>query len=251
MLQKPVTEPQIPASIARDSELTAAFNAHLAAGHPHSQYFRQTDGDARYYQRNVSFFTSAPFQPASIAGNSIAMSWNFVEPGQGIAEFCNYCGLGGGDAFNFFRISGNPVSAPTISHRVARIDVAGAYVQTSDRRLKTHFSPAPGLEVILKLKPLIYTHWTCDGFDTLNQALKVGKFFTRKIGLIAQDLQRELPEAVTIPQNNSEPWGIDYNCVLPVVIRAIQQQNQIIQRQEQILNELQKQIIELSSKSQV
>jgi hypothetical protein len=224
--------------MARDKEVTDAFNAHLGASHPHSQYFRQTEGDARYYQKNVSFFTSAPFPFASVAGNSTAISWNSVEGGKGIAEFCNYCGLGGGDAFNFFRISGNPLSGPTISHRVARIDVAGAYVQTSDRRLKTHFSPAPGLEVILKLKPLIYTHWTCDGFDNLHQNLKMGKFFTRKIGLIAQDLQRELPEAVNIPSSNSEPWGIDYNCVLAVAVRAIQQQ-------QETLNALQEQIIEL------
>jgi hypothetical protein len=237
-LKNPITEPQIPQAMARDKEVTDAFNAHLGASHPHSQYFRQTEGDARYFQKSSALFTAAPFPTASIAGNSAAISWNFVEPGKGIMEFCNFAGLGGGDAYNFFRMGGSANSAPTISHRVARIDISGAYVQTSDRRLKSEFSPAPGLEVILELKPWRYKHWESHGFDNLNQVLKVGKFFTRKIGFVAQDLQRELPEAVNIPSGNSEPWGIDYNCVLAVAVRAIQQQ-------QETLNALQKQIFEL------
>jgi hypothetical protein len=37
---KPLTEDDIPASIARDTETEAAFNAHLTAQHPHFQYFK-------------------------------------------------------------------------------------------------------------------------------------------------------------------------------------------------------------------
>jgi hypothetical protein len=38
----------IPASIARDSEVSAAITAHEGAGNPHPVYLTQTEGDARY-----------------------------------------------------------------------------------------------------------------------------------------------------------------------------------------------------------
>jgi hypothetical protein len=37
-LRNPPTEPQIPGAIARDSEVTAAVAAHVAAANPHGQY---------------------------------------------------------------------------------------------------------------------------------------------------------------------------------------------------------------------
>ncbi|MEG4944631.1 hypothetical protein, partial [Microcoleus sp. F4-D5] len=122
-----LTDADIPSVIARDSEVTAAINAHLAAADPHAQYLLQSEGDARYRQSSTAFFATAPLPTANVAGNSIAFSWNSVEQGLGIAELCNYAGLGGGDAFNFFRLPGNSVSTPTLSNRVARIDISGAY----------------------------------------------------------------------------------------------------------------------------
>jgi hypothetical protein len=243
----PITEAEIPGAIARDTEVTAAINAainaHLVAIDPHSQYLLPSEADARYRPTSTAFFTSAPFPTANVAGNSIAFSWNSVAVNQGTAELCNYAGLGGGDAFNFFRMAGNPIAAPSLSHRISRIDIAGAYIQSSDRRLKTNLSAAPGIEVIMRIKPLTYAHWACDGFDREHQALKLGQHFTRKVGFVAQDLQRELPEAVSMPSSTNEPWGIDYNCVLAVAVRAIQQQ-------EERLSEQQKQIAELRAQLQ-
>ena len=40
----------IPASIARDSEVSTAISTHAAAGDPHPGYLTQTEGDARYRQ---------------------------------------------------------------------------------------------------------------------------------------------------------------------------------------------------------
>lgn len=37
-LSNPISEPQIPSPIARDTEVTAALNGHLGAEHPHPQY---------------------------------------------------------------------------------------------------------------------------------------------------------------------------------------------------------------------
>jgi hypothetical protein len=244
--EKLITEGDLPAIVTLDPEAsaiaaaaaTAAINTHLAASHPHSQYFRQLDGDARYHQKSASFFTAAPFPTANSGGNSVAISWNDIQSGLGVAELCNFSGTGSGDAFAFYRMAGNPIAKPTISHRVCFININGGFVTTSDFRLKSDFSPAPGIEILMQLNPLRYLHWTCEGFDKLHQTLKRGKSFTKKLGFIAQEVQRVLPEAVSIPLTNSEPWGIDYNCFFPIVIRSVQQQQQQI-------SELQAEIIEL------
>jgi hypothetical protein len=44
----PLVDADIPATIARDTEVTAAVAAHVAAVDPHTQYLTQTEGDARY-----------------------------------------------------------------------------------------------------------------------------------------------------------------------------------------------------------
>lgn len=165
----------------------------------------------------------APLPTAESAGNSFVVSWNSIQPGLGIAELCNYAGLGGGDAFNFFRMPGAEAVAPTISNRVARIDINGAYIQTSDKRAKSNVSPAPGLTAILALRPLRYKHWNCVGFDEKLKSLKLGTIYTDKIGLLAQDVQKPLPEAVSTPESEAELLGIDYSVIVSCAVKAIQE----------------------------
>lgn len=65
---KPITDADIPAVIARDTETAAAVAAHVAATDPHAQYLLQPEGDARYRQSAVSL-TDADI-PAAIARDS-------------------------------------------------------------------------------------------------------------------------------------------------------------------------------------
>ncbi|MEG5018270.1 MULTISPECIES: hypothetical protein [unclassified Microcoleus] len=46
-LSNPITEPQIPAAVARDAEVMTAITTHLAAAHS-TAYLTQAEGDARY-----------------------------------------------------------------------------------------------------------------------------------------------------------------------------------------------------------
>jgi hypothetical protein len=216
----PLTDADIPASIARDAETTAAITAHTTAADPHMQYLTAGRGDERYFNINGLFRRALP--TALVAGNSFGASWNSVEPGLGIAELCNYAGNGGGDAFNFFRMPGAENQAPSISHRIARISSSGAYVQTSDRRVKSNFSEAPGLNVLLSLSPQKYQHWECLGIDK-NNVLRLGENFVEKIGFVAQDLQQFLPEAVSATTSEGELYGIDTSVVVAVAVKAIQE----------------------------
>jgi len=243
-----VSDSQIPQAMARDTETAAAIAAHegkldphpvyltqietaaAIAAHegkldPHPVYLTQDEADLRYRQSSTStpIYTGSALPAANVAGNSIGLGWNSVQPGLGIAELCNYSGTGGGDAFNFYRVGGNATSPPTLSQRVARIDISGGFIQTSDKRLKSNFSAAPGLEALMRLAPLKYTHWGCLGFDEESQTLKMGKFFANKLGFLAQDVQKVIPEAVSIPSSKEEVWGIDYNCLLTCAIRSIQE----------------------------
>jgi len=237
-LYNPISEPQIPRSIARNVEVDAAFIAHLGATHPHSQYLLPIEGDARYRLKSAALFTAVPFPTASVAGNSFAFSWNSVQPGLGIAELCDFRGLGSG-GFDFFIMGGNAIQTPSVSHRVARIDASGAYIQTSDKRLKSNFTKSPGLETLMLLEPLRYTHWSCAGFDPKSQLLiKQGKFFTHKLGFLAQDVETILPEAVSVPSSKKEVQGIDYSCLLTCAIQSIQDLKKEIDELKKEIDEL-------------
>lgn len=74
--------------------------------------------------------------------NCLSIGWNTagLKPGQGCAEFINYTGTGGGNAFDFYRVPGN--GTPTSAQLVASITPAGAYVQVSDKRTKTNIKPS-------------------------------------------------------------------------------------------------------------
>lgn len=231
-LKNPITEPQVPSAIARDAEVTVAINSHAAAADPHPVYLTQAEGDARYGESASRVFFKSGLPPGNIAGNSIGFGWNSVQPGFGVAELCNYSGLGGGDAFNFFRVPGNPSTTPTLSDRVARIDLSGGYIQTSDKRVKKSFSKAPGLSAILSLNPQKYSHYECLGFDPKTKEIKLGQNFLEKVGFFAQDVYKVLPEAVptAVPttEGEDELYGIDYSCIVACLVKAVQEQQEQI-----------------------
>jgi hypothetical protein len=49
-----ITDADIPATIARDTETAAAVAAHVGASDPHTQYFTQSEGDTRYRRAAVA-----------------------------------------------------------------------------------------------------------------------------------------------------------------------------------------------------
>ncbi len=228
----PLTDADIPAAIARDSEVTAAIATHVAAADPHPTYLTQAEGDGRYRSltstQEVFFAGRLPL--ASVAGNSIALGWNSVQAGQGIGELCNYAGLGGGDAFNFFRQAGSSASRPTLTQRVSRIDINGNYVATSDRRIKSDLTAISGLDAILRLEPYKYRHHSNNVFT--DGKIKKGEIFSLKIGFIAQDVAEVIPEAVVIPKSDEELWGVDCNCILACAVQAIKELHAIVKESQ-------------------
>jgi hypothetical protein len=108
---------------------------------------------------------------------------------------------------------------------------AYAWATYSDARVKTDQVIIPyGLNEILKIAPKMYNHHSSE--------LKSGKLIqgegTRTIGIFAQELYKVVPEAVIKPEDESTSlWSIDYNRLVPVLIRGMQQQQDQIESQKQ------------------
>ena len=100
-----------------------------------------------------------------------------------------------------------------LSYRWTSVWATGGLVTSSDERLKTNIlSLDYGLKETLLMKPVSY-YW------------KETPSANHKIGLIAQDLQKIIPEAVTGNEKTGY-LGVNYAELAPVLIRAIQQQQE-------------------------
>ena len=69
-------------------------------------------------------------------------------------------------------------------------------------------------------------------------------------GFIAQELYEIFPQAVSKQRDNNEPpeknpWMVDYGSVTPLIIKAVQEQQQVIDDLKKQNEKLQKQIDEL------
>ncbi|WP_115121967.1 tail fiber domain-containing protein [Marinirhabdus gelatinilytica] len=94
----------------------------------------------------------------------------------------------------------------------------------SDGRVKTNQEALKkGLVEILMLEPKSYFHHNSEFVDSTLTLKTEGE---NTIGFIAQELYNILPEAVQKPQNeNISLWSVDYNKLVPVIVKAIQEMN--------------------------
>ena len=104
------------------------------------------------------------------------------------------------------------------THLNGNVFHTGSVAPWSDARLKKDIKDLPyGLDQAVKLHPVTYK-------------MKEGDDRSR-LGLIAQDVQKIVPEAV-ITDPKSGMLGLDYVALLPVMINALQEQQKVIRSQE-------------------
>jgi hypothetical protein len=109
-------------------------------------------------------------------------------------------------------------------------------VHTSDRRLKKDIIPLNyGLTDILKLNPVSY-HWK----DKPNQTQK-------SIGLIAQELQEVISEVVSVEGKDQKTLYVNYTELIPVLIKAIQEQQIIINQQDSKIETLSAELVQVKT----
>ena len=110
------------------------------------------------------------------------------------------------------------------------LGVAEAYSWNtySDMRVKSNITTIDyGLDQILKLEPKTYDHHDSNYNEDGSVILK-GNIKTKDIGLLAQDVYKIIPEAVSKPSSEDDLWSMDYTRLVPVLIKSIQEQQAII-----------------------
>lgn len=110
---------------------------------------------------------------------------------------------------------------------------AQAWDTYSDSRVKTGQEVSTyGITAVMKLQPKKYLHRSS---KFVNNKLVLGEG-KETIGFIAQEVYQVIPEAVTKPiDENNALWAMDYNKLIPVLVKAIQEQQvQIEELKKQI-----------------
>lgn len=127
---------------------------------------------------------------------------------------------------------GNP------SYRWDDVYATNGTIQTSDARLKNNITDAPyGLAEVLAMRPVTF-NWTG------------AEYKGTKVGFLAQDLLQVVPEVVKthdwvqdeetgeLKQVENEWMGVNYADLIPVLVNAIQEQQQQIEEQQQQIDQL-------------
>lgn len=98
-------------------------------------------------------------------------------------------------------------------------------VATSDRRLKTNLMPIQhALKKVSKLNG-VYFHWIQD--EMYGMAFDQN----RHVGIIAQELEQVLPEAVF---KSNDFLTVDYQAIVPLLIEAIHELEELVQGDAQL-----------------
>jgi hypothetical protein len=106
---------------------------------------------------------------------------------------------------------------------------ARGFYNSSDARLKRDIKDvSSGLDQLLRLRPVTYK-WKKDSSEGATQ-----------LGLIAQEVQKIFPVVVR-KDATSGMLSINYTELLPVVIKAVQEQQQVIRQQEARISTLERQ----------
>ena len=100
---------------------------------------------------------------------------------------------------------------------------ATAFNTSSDARLKNVLGEAKGLEIINALNPVNF-EWKSDG--------------RTQDGLIAQEVEKVFPEAVSEPELDGEWYSVDYSKLVTPMIKAIQEQQAQIEALQSEINTL-------------
>ena len=106
------------------------------------------------------------------------------------------------------------------------VTVNGSTVHSSDRRLKKEIETIPfGLKEILQLEPKAY-HWKAKDQEH------------KSLGLIAQDVQKIMTNVVQVGDDELKTMGVSYTELIPVLIKATQEQQAIIETQVKKIKQL-------------
>ena len=203
-------------------------------------YFQSNSGPALVaYKGNVGIGTATPYEKLTIDQGRILFSGTATATTGG-ANTIEKTSLG------FFEFGGTVASnldnrdyLGTSSKRWVGVHAINGIINTSDRREKQNIAVLNyGLKEVMQLKPVT--------FEWIKRSEQ-----GRKIGFIAQDLQQVVKEVVsdtewsrgennTMVSKPAERLGVYYSDLIPVLTKAIQEQQAIIEAQNKRIEGLEK-----------
>ena len=112
-----------------------------------------------------------------------------------------------------------------------------SFTSTSDLRLKKNIVPLKNsIETIMKLKPVSYEK---------KNSLSSSDYSVKENGFIAQELQKVMPTLVVEGTDKDKLLSVNYTAIIPVLTKAIQEQQATITSLEKTAKDQQNQISEL------
>ena len=119
-------------------------------------------------------------------------------------------GTASGDYFNAFIYNGSVIGSITQSGTTAVL-----YNTTSDQRLKENIQDAESASALIDALQVRQFDWKTDNTH-------------QRYGFIAQELVTVAPEAVHQPVNEEEMMAVDYSKLVPMLVKAHQEQQALI-----------------------
>lgn len=121
-------------------------------------------------------------------------------------------------------------SLGTPTRRWSIVWAANGTIQTSDLRLKKNIETLDyGLDKVLNMRPVRYD-W------------KAQPDSAQHLGFIAQEMQEVVPEVVQGGEDEDAPLGVKYSELIPVLVKAVQEQQAQIDAQQQEIEKLKAEI---------
>jgi hypothetical protein len=112
--------------------------------------------------------------------------------------------------------------------------LTGSLTMTSDRRLKADIKTLPTtLDIIKKMNPVSYKKK-----DSIASTL----YTHDEMGFIAQEIQKVLPMLVIEGADKDKTLSVNYISLIPVLTKAIQEQQTQIEEKAKVTDELKKQL---------
>ncbi len=166
--------------------------------------------------------------------------WHFCHAATPFDNLTRIVSLDGGG--NVFRPSANnTVSLGNATFKWTAVYATNGTIQTSDLRYKTDISDLQyGLTEVLKLRPVSYS-WK-------DEKLNIGT--GKNLGFIAQEMETIVPDVVIhsqteIDKETNQPgseypdsYGVKYSELIPVLVKAIQEQQVQIEQLKQEIKTL-------------
>jgi hypothetical protein len=158
------------------------------------------------------------------SGGSLQFTYDLNTPNS-VGAFLGY-NYGSGTVKDFAliqRLSGGTVTVASFSNGVYLASGGVAWIAASDERLKTDLVPIENAtNKVSQLRSVIGRY-------------KTDKQETKRAFLIAQDVQKVLPEAVNLNEETGD-LGVSYTDIIPLLVASIKEQQAQIEELKQLIN---------------